>query len=128
MWRRIVDFPLVAMVIAVALLAGTVSLVGLGIRQWPDWGIPGASRQMIAGLIVVGLVIAIYKLAICKLGEQPRDDLRGERWLRDLGLGLGGGALLFSLVTLIAALVAFITSSLVERTKLLSAGERHIPG
>ena len=105
LWRRIVDFPLVAMIIAVALLAGTVWLAGNGIRQWPQWGIPDASRGMIAGLIVVGLVIAVYKLAICKLGEQPRDDLRSEHAGRDLALGLGGGALLFSVVTAIAALV-----------------------
>jgi len=104
LWRRIVDFPLVAMVIAVALLAGTVLLAGKGIRQWPQWGIPDASREMIAGLIVVGLVISVYKLAICKLGEQPRDDLRREHGVRDFALGLGGGALLFSLVTAVAAL------------------------
>lgn len=104
-WRRIVDFPLVAMVFAAGLLVGTVWLAGLGIRQLPHWGIPDASRQMIAGLVVVGLVIAVYKFAICKLGEQPRDDLRREHAVRDLALGLGGGALLFSLVTLIAALV-----------------------
>ena len=105
LWRRIVDFPLVALVIAVALLVGTVWLAGLGIRQLPHWGIPNASRQMIAGLVVIAIVIAIYKLAICRLGEQPRDDLRREHGLRDLALGLGGGALLFSLVTLVAALV-----------------------
>lgn len=103
-WRRIADFPLVAMVIAIALLAGTVWLAGMGIRQLPHWGIPDASRQMIAGLAVVGLVIAVYKYAICKLGENPRDDLRSEHAGRDLGLGLAGGALLFSLVTAVAAL------------------------
>ena len=104
-WRKIVDFPLVAMVIAIALVAGTVWLVGLGIRRLPHWGIPDASRQMIAGLVVVGIIIAVYKLAICKLGEQPRDDLRRDHAVRDLALGLAGGALLFSLVTAVAALV-----------------------
>lgn len=104
-WRRIFEFPLVAMVVAVALLAGTVWLAGLGIRQVPHWGIPDASRQMIAGLVVVAIAVTVYKLVICKLGEQPRDDLRREHAVRDLALGLGGGALLFSLVTLVAALV-----------------------
>ena len=105
LWRRIVDFPLVAMVIAVALLAGTTWLVGMAFQQVPHWGIPKASREMIAGLILVALVVAVYKLAICKLGERPRDDLRRDHAVRDLALGLGGGALLFSLVTLVAALV-----------------------
>ena len=105
LWKRITEFPLVAMVIAVALLAGTVWLAGLGFRQLPHWGIPDASRQMIAGLVVVGIVVAVYKLAVCKLGEQPRDDLRRDHAVRDLALGLGGGTLLFSLVTAVAALV-----------------------
>ena len=104
-WRKIVDFPLVAMVIAIALVVATVWPVGLGIRRLPHWGIPDASRQMIAGLVVVGIIIAVYKLAICKLGEQPRDDLRRDHAVRDLALGLAGGALLFSLVTAVAALV-----------------------
>jgi membrane protease YdiL (CAAX protease family) len=105
LWKRIIDFPLMAMVIAVALFVGTVWLAGMGIRPLPHWGIPDASRQMIAGLVVVAIVVAVYKLAICKLGEEPRDDLRREHGVRDLALGLGGGALLFSLVTLVAALV-----------------------
>ena len=106
LWRRIADFPLVAMVIAVALLVGTVWLAGKGIRQLPYWGIPDASRQMIAGL-----------------GGRRDWSLRSINWrsaswansraticgasiaVRDLALGLGGGALLFSLVTLVAALV-----------------------
>ncbi|MCY7279472.1 MAG: CPBP family intramembrane metalloprotease [Sphingomonas bacterium] len=105
MWRRIVDFPLVAMIIALATLAVTIWLAGEAFRSLPKMGIPGATREMIAGLIVVGLVIAVYKSAICKLGETPRDDLRAEHAGRDLALGFGGGTLLFSLVVLVAALV-----------------------
>lgn len=103
-WRQIADFPVVAMIIALALFAGTIWLAGTGIRSLPKVGFPDATRQMIASLAVVGLVIAVYKLAICKLGVAPRDDLRGEHAGRDLALGLGGGALLFSLVTAVAAL------------------------
>jgi len=104
-WRQIADFPLVAMIIALALFVATTWLGSLGFSQLPKMGIPDATRQMIAGLTIVGLVIAMYKLAICKLGETPRDDLRREHAGRDLMLGLGGGALLFSLITAIAALV-----------------------
>lgn len=104
-WRQIVDFPLVAMAIALALLAATVRSVGQFFQDLPPLGIPDASRQMLAGLVVVALAITVYKIAICKLGERPRDDLRRDHAARDLGLGLGGGLLLFSLVTLVAALV-----------------------
>ena len=105
LWRRIVDFPLMAMVIALCIVVGTVWLANLALRQVPHMGLPDSSREMIAGLIVIALVVAVYKLAISKLGEQPRDDLRRVHAVRDLALGLGGGALLFSLVTLVAALV-----------------------
>lgn len=105
LWRRIVDFPLVAMAIGVAAIAATIQLAGLGFRSMPHFGIPNATRQMIAGLVVVGIAIAVYKMAVCKLGEQPRDDLRSDHAVRDLALGLAGGTLLFSLVTLAAALV-----------------------
>ena len=56
LWRRIADFPLVAMVIALAILAGTIWLAGMGFRLLPKMGVPDATRQMIAGLTVVGLV------------------------------------------------------------------------
>jgi len=105
LWRRIVDFPLVAMLIGLALLVATTWLASVVIRQLPKMGTPPATRQMLLGLAVVGLVIAVYKLAICKLGETPRDDLRRDHAGRDLMLGLGGGALLFSLVAAVAALV-----------------------
>ncbi|MCY7271420.1 MAG: CPBP family intramembrane metalloprotease [Sphingomonas bacterium] len=105
LWRRIVDFPLVAMIIALATLAVTIWLGSEIFRSLPKMGIPVATRQMIAGLTVVGLAIAVYKSAICKLGEVPRDDLRRKHAVRDLALGLGGGTLLFSLVVLVAALV-----------------------
>ena len=105
LWRRIVDFPLVAMLVGLGLLVATTWLASVVIRQMPKMGTPPATRQMLLGLAVVGLVIAVYKLAICKLGETPRDDLRSEHAGRDLALGLGGGALLFSLVTAVAALV-----------------------
>ena len=95
MWRRITEFPLVAMCIALALMVGTIALGGFAIRQLPKMGMPKASREMIASLVVIGLVILVYKLAIRRLGERPRDDLRSEHAVRDLGLGLVGGTLLF---------------------------------
>lgn len=104
LWRQIIDFPLVAMCLALALLVGTIWLAGQGIRQVPTPGIPAATREMAASLFVIGLVIAVYKLAIRHLGETPRDDLRSDHAPRDLGLGLLGGTVLFSAVTAVAAL------------------------
>jgi membrane protease YdiL (CAAX protease family) len=105
LWRQIVDFPLIAMCIAVGLLVGTLWLSSVAFKQMPRDVLPTGTRQMIAGLGTVAMIIIVYKLAISRLGETPRDDMRGEHAVRDLGLGLVGGALLFSLVTVVAALV-----------------------
>jgi hypothetical protein len=49
------------------------------------------------------LVLAVYKLAIRRLGERPRDDLPGRDALRNLSLGVLTGTLLFSTVVGVAA-------------------------
>ena len=103
-WRKVTEFPLVAMIIGIALVAGTIQLTSFIFRFIPKAGIPAQTREIVISLAVVAMVIAVYKLAICRLGEQPRDDLRGEHAGRDLALGLVGGTLLFSAVTAVAAL------------------------
>jgi uncharacterized protein len=99
---RIADFPLVAMLIAILLYACAATLAVFIQRAlpaiWPDAKIP------IGVLLNVGLLLAAYKLAIRHLGEQPRDDLPARGALRNLGLGLLGGAILFSIVAAAAAL------------------------
>jgi len=92
------------MCIALALMVGTITAGGAMFRLLPKMGIPAATREMTASLVVIGLVILVYKLAIRRLGERPRDDLRSEHAVRDLGLGLVGGTLLFSAITAVAAM------------------------
>jgi len=104
-WRKITEFPLVAMAIGIALMAGSIQLTSFLFHFIPKKGIPAHTREIVIGLAVVAVVIAVYKLAIRHLGEQPRDDLRSEHAGRDLGLGLVGGTLIFSAVTAVAALL-----------------------
>lgn len=101
LWRRIVDFPLVAMLIAIALFAAAVAAAGILGKHIPPIGRSG----MIAAhaLLNIGLALAVYKLAIVHLGERPRDDLPLKGALRDLSLGLLAGALIFSAVVAVAA-------------------------
>lgn len=104
-WRKITEFPLVAILIGIALMAGSIQLTSFLFHFIPKKGIPAHTREIIIGLAVVAVVMAVYKLAIRHLGEQPRDDLRSEHAGRDLGLGLVGGTLIFSAVTAVAALL-----------------------
>ncbi|MFL6724482.1 MAG: CPBP family intramembrane glutamic endopeptidase [Sphingomicrobium sp.] len=101
LWRRIVDFPLVAMVIAIALyILATKLAVVLGKLVPP---IAKDETTAIHALVILVLVLATYKLAIIRLGEQPRDDLPGRGALRNLGLGLAAGLVIFSVVVGLAA-------------------------
>lgn len=100
-WRRIVDFPLVALVVAMLLfIAATTIGVRLGKLAPP---LPQPGTAAVHAAISIALVLAVYKLAIARLGENPRDDLRGRDALKNLGLGLLIGTLLFSVVVGIAA-------------------------
>ena len=101
--RRIADFPLVAMIIAILLFAfATASGLYLG-SLVPAMKQPGtAAAHMV---ITIAVVFGVYKLAIARLGERPRDDLPASGGLRNLGVGLLTGALLFSLVVGVAAVL-----------------------
>ena len=103
LWRRIVDYPLVAMVISVVLFLGAVALgVALGKLVPPigrDW------TAVVHAAISIALALLVYKLVIVRLGEQPRDDLSATGAIRYLSLGLLAGLAIFSLVVGVAALV-----------------------
>lgn len=100
---RIVNFPLVALVVSVALFlfANTLALV-LG-RYLPPIGKTGAAAAQ--AVISIGLVWFVYKLAITRLGEEPRDDLLFSGLGRQAGRGLLVGTLLFSAVVAVAAVL-----------------------
>jgi membrane protease YdiL (CAAX protease family) len=103
-WRRIVDFPLVTMVIATAIVIACFA-IGLLIGQFLLPNIPGFTTQMKFDLVSIPLVIIAYELVIRRLGEHPRDDYRDPLALRHLGLGLGAGFLIFSFAVAIAAIL-----------------------
>jgi CAAX protease family protein len=102
LWRRIVDFPLVAMLIAILLYGFALTLGVLIFKIFP--AMPGGRSAAVQAVIFVSLGWFTYKIAIRHLGERPRDDLRGEGSLRNSGLGLAAGLLLFGLVVGIAAI------------------------
>jgi len=105
LWRRIVDFPLVAMVIAVALF-----ILAAGIGQAIGTSVPIHSsllRMLARNAVILTLVLLTYKLAITRLGEHSRDDLSSRRALPDLGIGMLMGFLIMAL-TVGAAAVADI--------------------
>jgi len=106
-WRRrlkpIIDFPLVAMVLAIALFVAALAVAQLIGKALPPMA--DLPRHAIRGGIAIVLVFTTYKLAICKLGQPPRDDLPAKGAAKGLGAGLLLGFLLFSAIVGVAALL-----------------------
>jgi membrane protease YdiL (CAAX protease family) len=79
--------------------------IGLLVAQYFLPPISGFTREMKFDLMSIPLLIVAYELIIRHLGEHPRDDYRDPHALRNLGLGLGAGLLVFSLAVAIAAVL-----------------------
>jgi membrane protease YdiL (CAAX protease family) len=103
LWKKIADFPLVALVLAVALFSLTITISLLIAKPIPD----PLGDQTVWKLIASVLLIIVAKVALSRLGEQPHDDLRLNGAFRNLMLGIGLGAGIMGLVVAIAALFGF---------------------
>jgi membrane protease YdiL (CAAX protease family) len=104
LWRRIVDYPLVAMVIAM-MIVFVCFTVGFLIGNYALPPIPGFGMELKFELASIPLLILAYLFVIRRLGERPRNDYRDPKWMRRLGLGLLAGLLVFSTAVGIAALL-----------------------
>jgi hypothetical protein len=102
LWRRIVDFPLMAMLIAVALFVLANAAALLVIKALPP--LDQAVKTVAQAALIIAITLLVYKLAIRHLGERPRDDLRLADAPKGLGIGLAFGALLFAAVVGVAAI------------------------
>jgi membrane protease YdiL (CAAX protease family) len=102
-WRRIVDFPLVAMVIGILVI-----LIGLTIAgAIAKFAIPGVAGPVdyLTGfyLVAMPILVLLYVFVIAKLGRHPRNDLRDPKAVQRGVAGLVAGGLLFSVVVAVAA-------------------------
>jgi membrane protease YdiL (CAAX protease family) len=100
--RRLVDFPLIALVFGVLLFL-FANAVGASFGNLVPAMAP-EPQVAIKAAISIALVFATYKMAIARLGERRHDDLRAEGAFRGLGLGLLAGLVIFSLVVGVAAI------------------------
>ena len=103
LWKRITDFPLIALVIALAAFVGISALASVIGKTLPpmDPLLTTATRATITLL----LTLATYKLIIRRLGDAPRDDLPLAGAGKALSIGAGLGFMLFSLIVAVAALL-----------------------
>ena len=105
LWRKIWEFPLVAMVVALALLGLTLWAMQWVLYFTVPTGLDPNIDALVRGLAGVAAVFAVYKLLIARLGRVKRDDLPMAGALSDTALGLGAGAAIFSVVVAVAAVL-----------------------
>jgi uncharacterized protein len=104
--RRFFEFPLVALILAFLLMvlvqgvAGGISFLATG--QTEDLGTPA---DLIFAAAVTILSVLAYKLLVVRMGDRPRDDLPFDARARDGLSGFVQGALVFSVIVGIAALL-----------------------
>lgn len=103
MWRKVADFPLSALVIAVLAASALLAVLSFGFRQMPDIR-PDSLDLWIRALVTVLAFFILSKVLLRHLGEEPRDDLPLPIALRDLGIGFAGGGLIMTAVVGVAAL------------------------
>jgi membrane protease YdiL (CAAX protease family) len=104
LWRRIVDYPLVAMVLAIVIVILCFT-AGILIAQFLVPPIPGFTIPMKFDLVSIPILLLAYYFVIRHMGEHPRDDYRDPQWARNLGLGLLAGFLVFSAAVAVAAIL-----------------------
>jgi membrane protease YdiL (CAAX protease family) len=104
LWRRIVDYPLVAMVIAILLFILTITVAAAILKLVP-LRIPGFSFDLKFDLLAIVLLLLMYELVIRRMGEHPRDDYRDRRALRRLLIGIAAGFAVFSVAVAVAAVL-----------------------
>jgi membrane protease YdiL (CAAX protease family) len=102
LWRRIVDFPLVAMIIATVIYVAGIAVAGI-LAKFVMPPLPGFSFETRVYLVALPLLILLYVFVVAKLGEHPRNDYQDPKALPHLLWGLVGGAAVFSLIVIIAA-------------------------
>lgn len=104
LWKRIWNFPLVAMLVALVLCVIVIGVINIGAGILS--GALGVDvPEPVQVVAVVAALIAVQKLVLRRLGERRHDDLPFAEALRGLVLGTLGAAALFSVIVGIAALL-----------------------
>ena len=103
LWRKIVDYPLVTMVIATAIYIAA-SALGVIIGKYVTLADKTADVAIDAAL-TIGLLLAAYKLIIVRLGRHPKDDLPAAPAPRDTAIGIAIGFAIMATAVGVAGLL-----------------------
>ena len=106
LWKRILQFPLVALVLAIVIMVVAEALgAGVSYLAGNRGDAFATPLDLLFALVVTVLTVLAYKLIVVRMGEQPRDDLPFDGRARDAANGFAQGALVFSAIVGVAALL-----------------------
>lgn len=101
--RRIISFPLVLMVLAIMLYIAGSALAGGLVKLIPE--ADGTPLMVVEALVFVACVSVFYWLFCRYVERAPVRDFERAGWARELLGGILGGALLFSAVVAVVAML-----------------------
>ena len=104
LWRRVIDFPIAALIIAIAALSAALAAVFPVLRWLPVERLPKWVDAPLVALSISAVSAAVYKLLVARLGEHPRDDLPFDRRWLDSIRGAVLALVLMSAMVAVAAL------------------------
>ena len=102
LWRKIIDFPLVALVIGIFAIVFTLGLVGRFVVPFVTEPFAEDTGRAMSVVIAIIAVFVIYKLVLPRIGDDRQDDLPKAGALGDLGRGTMLAAILMTLMVAVA--------------------------
>lgn len=103
-WRRVLQFPLVRIVVAILFIAIPFAVVSTPFNLF----VTDKSLRRLGALLLTAVVLAAYSAYVRIIERRAVTELSGARAVREFGIGLGLGALLFSVtIGILAAVGAY---------------------
>jgi len=104
LWRRVLHFPLVAIIVAILFVAIPFAIVSTPFNLF----VTDKSLRRVGALLLAAVVLGAYWAYVRVIEKRDVSELSGRHALRELALGLALGALLFSVtVGILAAVGAY---------------------
>src|ERR1700674_4189863 len=117
-WGRVLKFPLVRIALAILSIAIPFAIVSLPLNLF----VTDKSLRRVGALLLTAVVLGAYGAYVRVVERRAVTELSGTRAIRELGIGLGFGALLLSItIGILAALGVYqITGSNGWQTMLVT--------
>ena len=104
LWRRVLAFPLVALVPALVAVVGPLAALAFSLDSLLLDTLPQDAAMSLVLLVATLVAVVMYKLVVTRLGEQPRDDLPFDPRAHDAWRGAIVAAVLMSAIVGVVAM------------------------